>query len=154
MEDSRNMKAQTPAENMGDEADMQGAAEGGKSSKLFTQEEVNSFVQARISRLRNQIAKETQAEFSQKLANLEAREIKLLIKEKLADRGMPKELAEIITCTSEEDISQKLDALQKIYGNPRTDKEKQTSGFTQIGTAFSKGDLPTVDPVRKAMGLE
>lgn len=153
MEENTNMTEQTQAENMGTESETQGAA--GKEGKLFTQEEVNSFVQSRIARMKGQLSKEAQAEYSQKLAELEAREMKLMVKERLSDRGMPKELADIITCVDEKDIDSKLDALQKIYGSQgAARKEDKPTGFVQVGAASNNGQLPVSDPVRKAMGLE
>lgn len=125
-------------------------AEG--NEKLFTQEDVNGFVQSRISRLKGQLAKEAKAEYDQKLAELQSREMKLTVKEKLAERGMPKELADIITCTDEKDIETKLDVLQRIYGNKK--EEPAQSGFIQVGAAGSADPLPRTDPIRKAMGLE
>ena len=56
----------TQAENMGNESEVQGSEQAeagtGKEQKLFTQDEVNSFVQARITRLKGQVVKEAQAE--------------------------------------------------------------------------------------------
>lgn len=150
MQENTNMTEQTQAENMGNEMGVQGAAEG--KGKTFTQEEVNSFVQARISRLKGQINKEAKAEYEQKLAELQAREMKLMVKEKLADRGMPGELADIITCTDENDIKEKLDMLQRIYGNKK--ESRAQSGFVQVGAAGSSTSMTGVDPVRRAMGLE
>lgn len=162
MEENTNMTEQTQAENMGNESEAQGADQAGagseKGQKLFTQEEVNSFVQSRIARMKGQLSKEAQAEYSQKLAELEAREMKLIVRERLSDRGMPKELADIITCVDEKDIDSKLDALQKIYGD-KAKKEEKPTGFVQIVGARpaegnTKGGLPSmVDPVRNAMGL-
>lgn len=149
MEENTNMNEQAQAENVGNETEAQGAA--GKE-KLFTQEEVNGFVQSRISRMKSQISKEAQVEYAQKLAELEAREMKLLVKERLNDRGMPKELADIITCADEKDIDSKLDALQKIYGNKAQNEDKPT-GFVQVGAGGNSGAMPVADPVRKAMGL-
>lgn len=147
--ENTNMTEQTQGENMGNNEPVQ-AAEG--NEKLFTQEDVNSFVQARISRLKGQLAKEAKAEYDQKLAELQAREMKLTVKEKLAERGMPKELADVITCADEKDIEAKLDTLQRIYGN----EEKKTAqkGFLQVGAEGRTGAIPQADPIRKAMGLE
>ena len=160
MEENTNMTEQTQAENMGSETEVQGAdqaaAGSGKDQKLFTQEEVNSFVQSRVSRLKGQISKEVQAEYSQKLAELQAREMKLLVKEQLDARNMPRELADIITCTDEKDLANKLDALQKIYGDKA--KEEKPKGFICVGgrpyEGNTRGGLPTMgDPIRNAMGL-
>lgn len=158
MEENTNMTEQTQAENMGNETEVRGAdqatAGSGKDQKLFTQEEVNSFVQSRVSRLKGQISKEAQAEYSQKLAELQAREMKLLVKEQLDARDMPRELADIITCTDEKDLTNKLEALQKIYGSQGAAKEKQPIGFIQVGAGGDPHAMPVANPVRKAMGLE
>ena len=150
MEENMNTTGQaTQAEDMGNE--VQGKDRG---QKLFTQEEVNGFVQSRISRMKGQAIKEAQTEYSQKLAELEAREMKLLVKERLSERGMPKELADIITCTDEKDIDSKLDALQKIYGSSAADKKEEPSGFVHIGAACEgSGIAQGPDPIRTAMGL-
>lgn len=153
MEENTTMTEQTQAENMGNESEAQGIT--GKDGKLFTQDEVNSFVQSRISRMKGQITKEARTEYGQKLAELEAREMKLLVKERLNDRGMSKELADIITCADEKDIDSKLDAIQKIYGSQgAARKEDKPTGFIQVGAASNNGQMPVADPVRKAMGLE
>ena len=164
MEKRNNVTDQvTQAENMGNETDVQGTGQGatpetagsGKDQKLFTQEDIARILHGKLSSLRKQAAKEGEAEYTQKLAELEAREMKLLVKERLSDRGMPRELADIITCTDEKDLDSKLDALQKIYGDKAKDKP---TGFVQIvGARPAEGNhgLPTgPDPVRRAMGLE
>ena len=51
-----------------------------EKEKLFTQEEVNSFVQSRVQRLRSQISKESNAEYEQKMADLSKREMQLVAK--------------------------------------------------------------------------
>lgn len=157
MEENTNMTEQTQAENMGNETEVQGAdqaaAGSGKEQKLFTQEEVNSVVQSRISRLKSQITKEASAEYNQKLTELQARESKLMVKEALHERNMPRELADIITCTDENDLNAKLEALQKIYGDKAKEKEAKPTGFIQIGAPGDPYAMPS-NPVRKAMGLD
>ena len=108
------MEQTTQAENMGETATEQEIPEKGKQ-KLFTQEEVNSFVKSQVARMMKKATKDQEMEYNQKLADLQAREMKLLVKERLNDRGMPKELADIISCKDEADIDAKLELLQKIY---------------------------------------
>lgn len=100
-----------------------------------------------------QAAKETEAAYAQKIADIEARERRLLLKEQLFDRGMPKELADIITGTDEKDISAKLDTLQKLYGNAERIKETKATGFQRVGQYNSNSATRSIDPVREAMGL-
>lgn len=148
-----NTNQATQAGNMGKETDLQGAAGKENGQRLFTQEEVNSLIQARVSRVKGQVSRDSQAEYEQKLADLQAREMKLLVREKLDERKMPRELADIITCTDEEDLTKKLDAIQKIYGS-NAREESKPQGFIRVGAAsggYSGADGS--DPVRKAMGL-
>ena len=136
----------------GEEIQKQAQENAGKDGKFFTQEEVNSFVQSRIARLKAQASKEARMEYDQKLAELQAREMHLLVKEKLRERNMPKDLADVITCTDEADLDKKLNALQKIYGDKP--KEEKPSGFLQIGADRGSGVAHYEDPVREAMGLK
>lgn len=138
----------TQADNMGTDTN----AQGNGKDKLFTQEEVNSFIQSRMSRMKAQASKEAEAEYNKRLAVLEARERKLLVKEQLSARGMSADLAEVITCTDENDLKAKLDKLQAIYGSGKQE-EKQPTGFIQVGVANAPGQTGS-DPVRAAMGLD
>jgi len=156
MEGNTNTTEQaTQAENMGNETEVQGTPQegNGKEQKLFTQDEVNSFVQSRIARIKGQINKDAKAEYDQKLAELQAREMKLMVKEKLDERGMSRELADIITCTDEEDLNNKLEALNKIYGGDAAKEKEKPTGFV-IGASGGSGIGEGVDPVRNAMGLD
>lgn len=125
--------------------------------KMFTQEEVNGFVQSRLSRMRGQAEKELKAEYEKKMSELQEREMKLLVKEQLSMREMPKELAEIITCADEEDLKNKLDTLQRIYSvrekEEQPTEDEETKGF-RFGSTGGSGGITYADPVRKAMGLD
>lgn len=156
MEENTNVTEQTTqAENMGNGSDAQEAAV--EEKKTYTSDEVTRIIQGRLTSLKRQAARESEAEYTEKLAELEAREMKLMAKEKLSERGMSRELADIITCTDEKDLDNKLDALQKIYGDKAKDKP---TGFVQIIGAHpaegnTRGGLPVgADPVRRAMGLD
>lgn len=147
-----NTSAVTGSETQDNSGDMQGKA-GASGQKLFTQEEVNAFVQSRLSRYKGQIEKEGQREYDQKLQELNQREMKLLVKEQLSARDMPRELADIITCTDEADLKQKLDTLQKVYGSSAAGKKEKPQGFIQVGVGGGSGISQGPDPIRRAMGL-
>ena len=149
---AENMNENTHNENMGDE--MQGGADSSK--KTFTQEEVNSFIQSRFSRMKAQAAKENEAAFSEREKALHDREMKLLVKEQLSARGMSMDLVDVITCTDEKGLKTKLDTLQKVYGSNDDAKKNEASGFVRIGAEFEPafGSTVTRDPVRAAMGLK
>ena len=149
-----NSTEQTQAENMGNETDVQGPVSG--AQKTFTQEEVNGIIQSRVSRMKSQTMKEVRAEYDQKLAQLQNREMQLLVKEQLHERGMPLELAAVVTCTDEKDLKVKLDVLQQVYGSSGKQKEEPSAGFLRIGAADPENGYPSAgpDPVREAMGLK
>ena len=65
---------------------------------------------------------------------------------------MSADLAEVITCTDENDLKAKLDKLQAIYGSGKQE-EKQPTGFIKVGGANAPGQTGS-DPVRAAMGLD
>lgn len=58
----------------------------GGSGKTFTQEEVNNFIQSRLSRMKAQAAKENEAAFAEREKAIQEREMKLLVKEQLSAR--------------------------------------------------------------------
>lgn len=140
----------TQAETMGNDAGAQ-AQDNSGSQKTFTQDEVNSLIQARLARAKEQAGKDAKAEYDQKLGELQARELKLIMKERLDAREMPRELADVLTCVSEEDIDKKLDALHKIYGDS---VKKAPKGF-RIGAPGGPETRtgPRLDAIRDAMGL-
>lgn len=152
MEENTNTAGTTQAENMGTQSEGN-TASGDTQKKLFTQEEVNGFVQSRLSKYKGQLEKESRAEYDKKLQELQQRELKLLVKEKLSERDMPRELADIISCTDEADLKNKLDTLQKVYGSAAAEKSKEPAGFIQIGATGGDGYVQGPDPIRKAMGL-
>lgn len=80
METNTNMAGQEAQANNAGAEDVQEKV-GGKEQKMFTQEEVNSFVQSRLSRYKGQAEKEVRADYDQKLKELNDREMKLLMKE-------------------------------------------------------------------------
>ena len=148
MEENSTVTTGNQQETAGSNAEVQ----DNRQEKMFTQEEVNGFVQSRIGRLRGQIEKEARAEYDKKLTELTEREHKLMIKERLQALNMSLELADIITCTDAEDLDKKLKSLNAIYG--RKEEQKESTGIIQVGN----GGDPTApvtrkDPIREAMGL-
>ena len=146
---SEEMKQVTGTEESGAEE----TQETGKNEKLFTQEEVNSFIQSRIAQMKRQASKETSAELEQRIKELDEREMRLSVREELGKRGMPAELADIITCASVEEIGTKLDRLNEIYGNKHKQNETAPHGFQIGGNGDSDKGEEHHDAIREAMGL-
>lgn len=80
---------------------------------------------------------------------LQAREMRLLAREKLADNNMPSELASVLTCVNEKDLNEKIEILKKFIS---TDKKAELITGFKIG-APGQETRPKVDPIREAMGL-
>ena len=158
MEDNTNATNEgTQAANVGQEG-VQGAT--GTNDKHFTQEEVNSFIQSRLGRMKDQAVKEARAEYEQKLAEVHAKEMQLLLKEQLSTRGMNVALANVITCTDEEDLKAKLDVLQSCFGAQpkggfyRLDKSGNKIAGSESQYMRNTKQKPEIDPIRAAMGIK
>lgn len=158
MEDNTNATNEgTQAANVGQEG-VQGAT--GTNDKHFTQEEVNSFIQSRLGRMKDQAVKEARAEYEQKLAEVHAKEMQLLLKEQLSARGMNVALANVITCTDEEDLKAKLDVLQSCFGDQpkggfyRLDKSGNKIAGSESQYMRNTKQKPEIDPIRAAMGIK
>ena len=86
--DSMNTEQGTQTETMGRETETQGQ-EHEETEKTFTQKEVNSIIQSRLDKMKEQAAKEAKADYEQKIEDLKKREMKVLLKEKLEERKIP-----------------------------------------------------------------
>lgn len=124
-----------------------------QGEKLFTQEEVNSFIQARLGQMKKQATKESMTEYEEKLKELNARELKLTVREELVKRNMPEGLAEIITVSNADEISGKLDKLNEIYGNKETTQKTDNPHGFIVGGAVGSNPQEAPDEIRIAMGL-
>lgn len=121
---------------------------GKSNNKTFTQEEVNEIVKSRLARERKTMNTGDDQEQA-----LHDREMSLLEREALFDRGLPKELAGMIKFTDEKDLNGKLDILDNLLSSNKKETDSPGQGFRQIGVGKTN-DGAGVDPVRKAMGLK
>lgn len=109
-------------------------AQEAKQEKTFTQEELT-------------------AAFRTKEAELNQRELQLTLRERMAERGLPGELAGILKVTDEAGIENTIGILMKYTGKKEEKTEESMIGFTQIGAKPGpKENGP--DPFRKVMGLK
>lgn len=120
-----------------------------KGKKTFTSDEVNQIIQKRLNQMKKQASKEQEAEYSKKFQELHEREMKLAMNEELANRNLPKKFADIIFCSDEEDMKKKIDVLNEIMFEARTQKsESPKSVYKPKNGTFSH------DEIRDAMGLD
>lgn len=160
MEDNNKL---TPDSEQGNSTDSGSSSGQMGGNRTYSQSQVEDIIKGRLAKMRRQAESEAAAAYEQKSAELHQRELALLTREKLTERGMPLELAGVISCTDEKDLSQKLDVLQKLYSNGGSDADTSGSGKPAgTGAGFSVGSVQqkeagggvfVADPVRSAMGL-
>lgn len=120
------------------------------TDKTFTQEEVNTIVQDRL-------AKE-KAKYDKQIADMQAdiirREKRLEAREKLQEKGLPAELADLVRLDDDEAFKTSLELLEKTFiqqQRPTSQAKKETvqkPAYNPMG-----GTGAHSDPIREAMGL-
>lgn len=122
--------------------------------KTFSQEEVNLIVQNRLQRERDKIAAEQGADIAKRETELQAREMRVTVREQLATNGMPGELAELIKAADEEELQRNIETLKKYLADDfKKADEKNKPGFFKIGANPPDGQKAG-DPFRRVMGLD
>ncbi|MBO4704120.1 MAG: hypothetical protein J5647_00055 [Spirochaetaceae bacterium] len=102
------------------EAEDQSAGVDGSSEKLFTQDEVNKIVEARLNRYKakkseDQVAaNERDADLTARAADLTARESRLACREYVITKGYDPDLLDIIGTADVEDFKAKADKLAAL----------------------------------------
>ena len=132
----------------------QGQTEAAGTDKTFTQEEVNRIVQERLARSKgkdNSNSEENQSKDKEK--ELQAREMRILAREKLLDAGIKNDCLELLNgATDEKDLDNRIKIIMELTKSKENKEEPQKSGFIAIG---APGDQQgeKADPIKKAMGL-
>lgn len=112
-----------------------------ETEKTFNQNEVNRIVQERLERDR----KSSVADFEKREQELNQREFNIKVKEILAEKNMPKELADVLKFTDEDSLNEAITTIQKIINNKTKTAFK---GFVPTGNNTSVGDKPLRDAFR------
>nr|WP_296458307.1 DUF4355 domain-containing protein [uncultured Acetatifactor sp.] len=121
-----------------------------EDSRTFTQEELNTIVQDRL-------AKE-KAKYERQLADMQAevgrREKRLDARERLREKGLPADLADLVRLDDDDAFNNSLELLERTYKNRQPDaRSGGGSGATRHGYEPMGGSSVTADPIREAMGL-
>lgn len=126
--------------------------------KTFTQEEVDEIVKKRLARERRKTGAEDGEETApdrktgagdaketapDREKELDARELRIMAREKLQEAGMPMSLADVLRYSDEKSLEKAMEAV----GNLRKEAPK---GW---GERMGKNLVPSKDPIREAMGL-
>ena len=131
-------------------SDTNNTATGGNTEtveKTFTQDEVNRIIGERLAKEKTK----GEADFGKREQELLQREMAVRAKEVLAERGLPKDLAEVLKYSDEESLINAIEQIQKIRGfkkeDTKTDKKIEENRLPD-GTHGKVGD-----PIRKAFNL-
>lgn len=120
----------------------------GTGEKLFTQEQVNTIVQDRIAKEKAKYEKQIadmKAEVSQREKRLEARE-------KLAEKGLPAELADLVRLDDDQAFNTSLELLERTFKQGHQEPPKKDTAAKHY--VPRGGTTVDCDPVREAMGLD
>ena len=122
----------------------------GSQEKMFTQEEVNTIIQNRLTREKEKSATENAAALADREAQLQERELKLQLREEMANHDIPKELSDIITVTDEKSISTAIKLLEKYIRKP----EKGTNSGCYRSTGTGRKKQQNRRPIQGSYGLK
>ena len=128
---------------MADNEKMNTQNEEKQEPKTFTQEEVDEIVRKRLARERKKAdVGEGVEPGTDREKSLDARELRIMAREKLQDSGMPMSLADVLKYSDEESLEEAIEIIKNLDNEPRKSWGQRQSG--------RKTDT---DKVREAMGL-
>jgi len=122
--------------------------------KTFTQEQVNAIVSKRLAEDRASRA----SEMDKREKELNQREMQIRAKELLAERGLPKNLADVLRYSDEESLIAAIDVIDRTRGfkesSGNTEQDKTKRKIIENPLPSGVSNALTGDPLRKAMGLK
>lgn len=125
-----------------------------QQEKTFTQEQVNAIVSKRLAEDRASRA----SEFDKREKELNQREMQIRAKELLAEKGLPKNLADVLRYSDEESLKAAIDVIDHTRGfkdNEQTEHKSEPPQRRVIENILPSGKPEVVgDPLRRAMGLK
>lgn len=125
-----------------------------QQEKTFTQEQVNAIVSKRLAEDRTSRA----SEFDKREKELNQREMQIRAKELLAERGLPKNLADVLRYSDEESLKVAIDVIEHTRGFKANEQIEHKNELPQrhiIENILPKrGNDVFGDPLREAMGLK
>lgn len=88
-----------------------------QQEKTFTQDQVNAIVGKRLAEQKQQL----EAEFVKREQELNKREMSIRVNELLAEKGLPKDLANVLKYDTEESLIKAIDSIEHIRGFKNND---------------------------------
>lgn len=123
-----------------------------QQEKTFTQEQVNAIVGKRLAEAKAS----NEAALNKRETELNQREMQIRAKEVLSERGLPKDLANVLRYSDEESLIAAIDVIEKTRGFKNNDENENGQPKRRV----LENNLPNGvhekfgDPIRKAMGLK
>lgn len=129
------------------------AANQETGEKTFTQEQVNAIVSRRLA---EEKAK-SEAALNKRETELNQREMQIKAKELLAEKGLPKNLADVLRYSDEESLKAAIDVIDKTRGfkdsSENTEQGEPKRKVFENPLPVPRENIRIDDPLRKAMGL-
>ena len=131
-----------------------GTAPEEQQGKTFTQEQVNAIVGKRLAEQKAAL----ENEFVKKEQELNKREMSIRAKELLAEKGLPKDLSDILRYDSEEELVKAIETIEHTRGfkDNKGSEQGQTGGLPDGYKVLGDNRLPSFnedknsDPVAAA----
>lgn len=127
-----------------------GTAPEHQQERTFTQDQVNAIIGKRLAEQKQQL----EAEFVQKEKELNKREISIKAKELLAEKGLPKGLADVLRYDDEESLVKAIETMETLKGFKKDDEAAAKGGKKVVehrletGIGYDEAD-PIADAFRK-----
>lgn len=132
-----------------------GTATEQQQEKTFTQDQVNAIVGKRLAEQKATL----EADFVKREQELNKREMSIRAKELLAERGLPKDLGDVLRYDTEDELIKAIDTIEHSKGFKNADQEdnhNMSKGFKILENRLEKGDgdYGTHDPIANAFKLK
>lgn len=119
-----------------------------QEQKTFTQDDVNRIVGERLSKDRSR----NEADFVKRENDLKQRELAMTAREMLAEKGLPKDLADILRYSDEETLKTAIDKIQEFRSKENGGYKLLNGGQHRLPEGDNRGDN-NEHSLKKAFGL-
>lgn len=126
---------------MGDQNITETAAEQ-QQGKTFTQEQVNAIIGKRLAEQKATM----EADFVKREQDLNKREMVMRAKELLAEKGLPKELSDVMRYDTEEELVKAIGTIEHTRGFQKEERKQ----FHVLENRLPEGRHDLADPIAEA----
>ncbi len=126
-----------------------GGQTGAEEEKTFTQSEVDGLIEKRLARERKKLAKNNSLDIETREKELNKRELRADMRERLADADLSKDILDILDYTDEESCTESLETIKRIIDQ---EVKKQLAKHQSIagGAVMKKAATSSDDAISAA----